>query len=39
MAFGRQEIDPELEYSLLSGNDKAAILMSSSVPRYGTTYF
>ena len=32
MAFGRQEIDPELEYSLLSGNDKAAILMSSLGP-------
>ena len=39
MAVGRQGMDPDLEFSLLSGNDKAAILMSSLGPETAQLIF
>jgi len=39
MARSKQDIDPDLEYSLLTGNEKAAILMSSLGPETAQLIF
>ena len=39
MAKAKSDIDPDLEYSLLTGNEKAAILMSSLGPETAQLIF